>query len=126
LSVFKAAQFRPFDYAALILAIAVTVGAALFIYSDQNGTSHIVIHGAEESWVFPENAVETVTVTGPLGDTVVELAGGRARVVSSPCVNQTCVSSGSIHTAGQWVACLPNRVFVSVEGGGVELDAVVY
>jgi hypothetical protein len=118
--------FRPFDYAALILAIMVTVGAALFIYSDQSVASGIVIQGADGRWVFPENAVELVTVPGPLGDTVVELSGGRARVVSSPCANQTCVSSGAIHSAGQWVACLPNRVFVSVEGGGMELDAVAY
>jgi hypothetical protein len=49
---------------------------------------------------------------------VIEIGDGRARVLASPCTNQTCVASGTIHSRGQWIACLPNGIFVSVESAG--------
>lgn len=54
---------------------------------------------------------------GPLGDTLVEISGGQARVVSSPCRNQTCVAMPPVRRHGQWTACLPNQVMISVDGG---------
>jgi hypothetical protein len=66
--------------------------------------------------VYPLGADRTVTVSGPLGDTVVEIRGGQARVLSSPCAEKICVRSGAIARPGQWIACLPNRVFLDVQG----------
>jgi hypothetical protein len=59
---------------------------------------------------------------------VVEISGGKARVLSSPCVNQTCVAVGHIHRQGEWAACLPNKVFVSIEGSADDeaLDAAAW
>jgi hypothetical protein len=56
---------------------------------------------------------------------VVEIRGGRARIVSSPCVNQTCVAAGAVHSPGQWTACLPNRVMVSISGSNSEAEGAV-
>jgi len=73
-------------------------------------------------WVFPVDSSESIVVSGPLGDTVVEIGGGFARITSSPCVNQTCVSSGPIHAPGQWTACLPNRVMMYIDEGKTNND----
>ncbi|MFA6505053.1 MAG: NusG domain II-containing protein, partial [Treponemataceae bacterium] len=59
---------------------------------------------------------ETLRVKGEIGETVVHIHDGKASVESSPCSNQTCVAAGSIDSNGQWVACLPNGVFVRIEG----------
>jgi hypothetical protein len=75
-----------------------------------------MIQGSSGVWVFPLDAEETITVPGLLGDTVVEIRDHRAHVLSSPCDNQTCVAAGHIDSDGQWVACLPNNVFVMIEG----------
>jgi hypothetical protein len=87
----------------------------------------MVVTGDEGIWVYPAETggqARLVSVQGPLGDTVLEIKGGQARVISSPCLNQTCVAAGAIHRRGAFIACLPNRVMVSVEGGEDEdLDA---
>jgi hypothetical protein len=77
--------------------------------------------------VFPLDGARRVSVPGPLGDTVVEIAEGSARVLSSPCAEKTCVKSGRISRPGQWIACLPNRVFVEIRGRSREqVDAFSY
>jgi hypothetical protein len=121
---------RVFDYGALFLAAAVTVFTAVVVYTGGDAKSEVRIKGPDGSWVFPQDAAELVRVPGPLGDTVVELRDGRARVLSSPCGNQLCVSAGAIHAHGQWIACLPNQVLVSVEKkttlGEEELDGAAW
>jgi len=56
------------------------------------------------------------TVQGPLGETVIEVRGGRIRIAESPCPHQICVRTGWIDRAGCMIVCLPNRVVVRVEG----------
>jgi hypothetical protein len=119
---------KPFD-AGIILFALVAVAASFFMtFSGSNGSSLVNVQGEKGLWVFPVDAVESVVVSGPLGDTVVEIAGGFARIMSSPCLNQTCVSAGSIHAQGQWAACLPNRVMMYIDEGKTDnnVDAAAW
>jgi hypothetical protein len=108
---------KPIDVVVVVLALCVTVYAGVVVYGGAKTWARVSIKSAGQTWVFPLDAEETVVTSGPLGDTVVEVRGGRARILSSPCANQTCIASGYIHSQGQWVACLPNGVFLSIEGG---------
>jgi hypothetical protein len=117
-----------------LLALSAVLVAAIPVYGGGGDQYTVTLKGEGGTWVFPGDAEETVAVAGPLGDTVVEIRGRRARVLSSPCQNQTCVAAGYIHSRGQWTACLPNRVLVSVAGGsgekksgeGGEVDAAAW
>ncbi|GHV69607.1 hypothetical protein AGMMS49928_12450 [Spirochaetia bacterium] len=116
-------MFKFFDGAAVFFAVAVTIASAMVVYSGSGSETQVRISGAGGRWIFPRKsstARETITVEGPLGETVVELHDGNARVLSSPCANQTCVSAGTIRRPGQWLVCLPNKVFVSISGSGIE------
>jgi hypothetical protein len=109
-----------------LLGMALVLFFSFRVYDPRGTAARLLVEGDGRRWEFPLDAAETVKVAGPLGDTVVELRGRRARVVSSPCTNQTCVAAGTIHGRGQWIACLPNRVMVRVEAeaaGEQELDA---
>jgi hypothetical protein len=92
----------------------------------------VTVQAEEGRWVFPLDAETQFVVHGPLGDTILELGENSARILSSPCANQTCVAQGSIHSHGQWLACLPNRVMVSVSGtsgedsGSGGLDSIAW
>lgn len=67
-----------------------------------------------------------VHVTGPIGETEVEIKDGKARVVKSPCNRKLCIKSGYIQYADRFAACLPNRVVVRVLGGAHRgIDAVL-
>lgn len=56
----------------------------------------------------------TIRVEGPIGTTIVEVEGTRAHVVSSPCPDKICVRMGWLERAGDFAACLPNRVLLEV------------
>ncbi|MDR2485055.1 MAG: NusG domain II-containing protein [Treponema sp.] len=125
-----AAALKPFDLAAIGLALGITVLSALVIYADEGSQNRIVIKGEGATWVFPQDGAEIVPVPGPLGDTMVEVRDRRVRVLASPCSNQTCVAAGAIQSHGQWLACLPNKVLISIEGASVSngeaIDAAVW
>jgi hypothetical protein len=115
---------KPLDFAVLILLGAFTILSGAAAYSG-GGEGTVTVKGPEGTWVFPRSAGETLRVQGPLGETVVELKDGRARVLSSPCTNQICVAAGAIHSHGRWIACLPNRVLVSISGEA-EIDGAAW
>jgi hypothetical protein len=117
------------DFIVLFLAVTITVFCAVRIYARNDSSLHFVIQGKKGSWVYPINQTVQVDIAGPLGLTTVSLKDGKAQILVSPCVNQTCVTSGPVEHKGQWIACLPNAVFVRVESGNekqTELDAVVW
>ncbi|GHV84920.1 hypothetical protein AGMMS50230_05280 [Spirochaetia bacterium] len=126
-------RVRLLDLVIFCLTAAVTLFCALLVYGKNTSSLKLVIQGKSGNWVYPMEAAVLVDIAGPLGNTTVELKDRQVRVVASPCTNQTCISSGGIHNRGQWLACLPNGVFVSVEPVNAEankpgdnLDAAVW
>ncbi|GHV14438.1 hypothetical protein FACS189491_10760 [Spirochaetia bacterium] len=107
---------KPLDFLVIGASVALTAFSAFLVYAKPHNTHQVMIRGSDKVWVFPLDAEETVTAPGPLGDTVVEIRDHQVHVVFSPCDNQTCVAAGHIDSDGQWVACLPNKVFVVIEG----------
>lgn len=61
-------------------------------------------------------ASRLMSVPGPLGDTVVEVAAGRARIAKDPSPRQYCVRDGWLTAAGQVAICLPNRTSIELVG----------
>ena len=115
------------DILVILLAVGLTLFSAYSAYIKPQGQARVLVRGQEGEWVFPIEVEEAVVVSGPLGDTVVRIHDGHAWVESSPCENQTCVSSGSVARQGQWAACLPNNVLLMIEGtGGGDVDIVVW
>ena len=118
---------RPLDLVAVVLALAI-FGASIGFTVDRTGGQAIVdIQGQNNQWMFPIDTHRTVAVPGPLGITHVVLDGGGVYIHDSPCKEKICVNMGRITTVGSWVACLPNRVFVRIEGAAKqEVDTVAY
>jgi len=104
------------DIVIILLSLGLTGFSAFSAYIKPHQTTQVVIQGQKQTWVFPLDAEETVSVQGPLGNTIVRIHGKEAWVESSPCTNKTCVLSGHIGFMGTWVACLPNNVFLLIEG----------
>ena len=63
---------------------------------------------------------------GLLGESSIQVENGKAKFLDSPCENKNCIQSGEISTNGQWAACLPNGIFITIEGKSKEnsFDAV--
>lgn len=52
---------------------------------------------------------------------VIVIDKGEVYVKESPCKDQICVHQGKIKSAGQTITCLPQRVFIQIEGSGVDV-----
>ena len=115
----------------IILMISVfTFFSCYTVYVKPQGNAQVLIRGQDNEWLFPIDADEIIAVPGPLGKTIVRIVDSRAWVESSPCDNQTCVSSGLLTRQWQWAACLPNNVLLMIQGGiksgGSDVDAVAW
>jgi len=121
-------RFRPWDLVILITSIAITVSSFILVYHSNSKDLQVLIEGPDQSFIYPLSAEETVTVQGPLGETLVVIHNGAVHVEESACKNKLCIAMGSISQQGQWIACLPNQVFVRITGSTIqdELDGSTY
>jgi hypothetical protein len=116
----KGIRVTALDVAAFALALAVVALVAVRVYAGRGGAPVVHLRGPREEWIFPLDSDRSVAVPGPLGETVVEIRRGEVRVLSSPCREKICIKSGAIARPGQWIACLPNRVFIDIQGDARE------
>jgi len=117
---------RPLDALIVGLSVAALVALSIAVYGGPASAS-VVVSSGDETWIYPLSQDRVIDVPGILGDTRVSVAAGSVRIEDSPCVNKTCVASPPLKRAGDWSACLPNGVFVRIEGSEEEdeIDAIV-
>ena len=123
-------RVRPTPLDALVaLAVLAAAAAILFAFRPKSGnflTARIVLDN-ELVAELPLSALsETVTldVPGARYPITVEAENGRVRVSHSECPSQDCVHTGWVSRSGGQIICLPNRLVVTVTGGGADADAV--
>ena len=113
-------KLRFVDYIAIALSLLVVGGFSLYAYTGRSTGGDVVVEASGQQWIYPLGVNRTESVKGPLGDTIVVIKDGKAFVEDSPCPDKLCVHMPAISKPGQWIACLPNRVFVRVRGSSAE------
>ncbi len=98
----------------LTLAVIGLLSSRVYFRGEAGVSVHVKNSSGE--WILPLKDPRSFSVGGPLGKTALEIAGGAVRVVSSPCPEKICVKAGPISRPGQWIACLPNRIFITIKG----------
>jgi hypothetical protein len=121
-------RIRVLDAALVLLSLLVVGGFSVFAYAGGGKSSSVIIEASGKRWVYPLGVNRTERVRGPIGDTVVVISEGSAWIEDSPCRDKICIQMGKVSRARQWIACLPNKIIVSIGGGQGEekLDAVSY
>ncbi len=112
------AHARPLDILIFAVALLAVIGASLLVLGRHSGARYVQISGEEGEWIAPFDEDAEYRISGPIGITHVHIHNGQAAIVESPCANQLCVLSGAISEPDQWVACLPNKVFVHITSSG--------
>jgi len=65
-------------------------------------------------------------VEGDLGPSEIIIDEHGARIAASPCSSQRCVLSGAHTHAGDIIACVPNRILITLRGSDrTAFDAIV-
>lgn len=88
------------------------------------GTEIRIQSGREAPLTLPLDQDRQVRIGGRLGDSVIEIHDGKAHFLSSPCTAKVCIHSGWLHETGEFAACLPNGVSITVAGGQRRFDAI--
>ncbi len=119
-------KLKGFDLAAIFLSLLLIGALSTVVYSARGKDPNVVIEAAGSQWIYPLKEDRQLRVQGPLGEEVIEIKDEQAFVLSSPCPNKICILQGRISRPGQWIACLPNKVFIRIEGrrSAGEVDAV--
>jgi len=108
------------------LSVAALVALSISVYGGPAAAVVVVSSGGQD-WIYPLSQDREIEVQGLLGITVIHIGEGTAHIEDSPCTNKTCIASPPLRNTGDWSACLPNGVFIRIEGSEVdgELDAMV-
>jgi hypothetical protein len=123
-------KIKPADVIIIVLSILLIVFLFIRTYSQPQDSSELLVRVDEESWRYTLEDDRILLIPGPLGDTEIHIHDGEIFVEDSPCVSKVCVAAGKIKRPGQWIVCLPNHVFISIEGivdsGRGEVDDIVF
>ena len=114
------------DYLVIILALLLLAFLFSHYWSWQSASRLQIQQGGKLLATLTLDQQREVSVTGPLGVTVIQIEHGRARVKSSPCLNKYCVHQGWLSHAGQASFCLPNRVSIRLMGASPSYDSLNY
>jgi hypothetical protein len=119
-------KLKILDIAIIALATAALVAVSMFVYAGP-APAIVVVSSAKGEWIYPLAEDRIVEVEGLIGVTEIHIESGQASIHDSPCANKTCIASPPLHRTGDWSACLPNGVFMRIEGSetGDAVDASV-
>jgi len=112
------------DWFFLTLSLTLTLGTAWAVFAPTSAPLRVEVQDPEGTFLYPLDQDRTIKAKGPIGFTTIEVAQGRVWVEDSPCTNKVCIAMGIIRSSGQFVACLPNRVFVRITGGNSLSDGL--
>lgn len=117
------------DILIAITALSAIIWISIGIYSDQGRASEVQVRTDDALYVYDLLTDASIVIPGPLGDTRIEIHDGHVHVTDSPCKSKICIAAGEISKTGEWIICLPNRVFITIEGKTEtegEVDDVVF
>jgi hypothetical protein len=109
-------DFKPLDFTFFLITLLCLVLAFFWTYSPVNEDLLLYVKTDNGQWYYTLQQKAEYTFSGPLGESIVYIDQGEAWMEESPCENKTCILRGKLHRSGQWTACLPNRIFLSIEG----------
>lgn len=109
-------RMTPLDRGVVLLLLLAAVFSFLLLGRGEPGRRLVVEQEGRTLFTSPLAADRTVALSGPLGETVLAIRGGGARILSSPCPHKDCMGMGPAARRGDLLACVPNRLLVRIEG----------
>ncbi len=107
---------RAYDSAIFALIALLLIGLGYYSYVDKGDLRIVEIRSVAGVVVYPLLEDRELTLQGPLGETIVAIHDETVRVLSDPGPLQICVNAGAISRQGEWLACLPNQVLITIQG----------
>lgn len=114
------------DWIILALSVAGLCLVYLLTWQEVAPADHISIMAGEHRQQVPLDHDQVLEIHGVLGISRIEIRNRRVRFLSSPCANQLCTHQGWVSAASELIACLPNRVVLTLDADRSDFDAINY
>ena len=109
---------------AALLLVALAAWGVMRLTRETGGEAIVTVDGKLAA-TMPLTIEATLPVGAEKGFlNVVEVSGGRVRVLEADCPDRLCVRQGWIRYDGESIVCLPHKLVVTVRGTEGDLDAV--
>lgn len=112
----------------LILVLLVLAAGSWFLFRSDSTARDKVLVVQKDQQVLQRIELKKVTSETKLivpvehGEMVIAYDREGGRVLSSPCPDQVCVHQGKITRSGQTIACVPEKVLVTITTAAKEND----
>jgi hypothetical protein len=116
-------RLAPLDLPLVALLLLAALASFRLATPGEPGERLIVEQRGRIIFQAPLDEARTATFAGPLGETVLAIADGGARIVASSCPHRICQASGTVRHSGELLACIPNRLLLRVAGRAPEEGA---
>lgn len=117
---------KPGDY--VVFSLGILIVSSLFAYKGESQVGQTLVVRSKGQIVaeLPLSDARTLNISGAMGNSVVEIIKGRARVAGDPGPRQFCIKQGWISRQGEGLLCLANQVTLEIPGRTVAFDSLNY
>lgn len=117
---------KPGDWLVVTAAALVVVWLFASLWQGGPATRAVIRAKGEVFAEVPLDRDRTLKVPGPLGESIIRIRAGQARVAADPGPRQYCVKQGWLTRAGDAAICLPNQVSLELTGSARKYDSLSY
>ncbi len=114
------------DWCVIVLSLALILLSFLTLWSHQPATTLRIRVGNTVLGEYSLMQTKILTVSGQLGNAVIEIQQGKVRFKRAPCHNQYCVHQGWLSHANQAAICIPNQISIELIGAKPAFDTLNY
>ena len=93
-------------------------GIALWFFAHENQGEKVIITVNGEKKIYSLQEDQRIEIKEKNGHyNLIVIHSGEVSMLEADCPNQVCVKHKKISKNGEMIVCLPNEVFVQIEGG---------
>ena len=110
-------SFKPADFLFLAISVILIALSLIVLSGNSAGPAVAVIKVKDTEYIYPLNQPRELEFEGVLDKAHLIIHDGCIEFVESPCRDKICIHMGQAREDGDFLACLPNRIIVTIEGG---------
>lgn len=118
--------FKLFDLLIIFLVTILITLYAFFTLSRDKDNTFVRVEVEGKKFIYSLDSDKEVIIEGELGVTTFIIKDKKVKITDSPCSNKTCIHSGSISKANRSIACLPNKIVITIDGEKDEIDGITF
>ena len=101
----------------IIAALLAAIGCSFYLLGQRQEGSYVVVErDGKVLFAAALDEEREIAFAGPVGETALVVRNRKAFIARSDCRDKICVRMGEIQRNGEWIACVPNRLLIRIEG----------